>query len=158
MKSKTKGIITAAIIAALYVVLTEVSAMFNLSSGVIQLRLSEALCVLVWFTPSAIPGLFVGCIIANLFTGAIVWDIIFGSFATLIGAIGSFYLRKYRIVSLFCPVVSNMIIVPFILKYAYLIPGSVWYFVLTVGIGEFISCVVLGYFAGKLADKYKNIF
>ncbi len=155
MKYKTKGIITAAIIAALYVVLTEVSAMFHLSSGVIQLRLSEALYALAWFTPWAIPGVFVGCIIANLLTGAIVWDVIFGSIATLIGALGTYYLRKRKIASLLCPVISNALIVPLVLKYAYALQGSVWYFVLTVGIGEFISCVVFGYALGKMFFKYK---
>ena len=139
MKNKTRRIAVSAIIAALYVVLTLISASIGLSSGVIQLRISEALYVLVWFTPSAIPGLFLGCMIANLVTGAVVWDIIFGSIATLLGAVGAYYLRKRKIVSLLCPVISNMIIIPLVLKYAYMAPGSVWYFSLTVGIGELIS-------------------
>ena len=158
MKNKTRRIVVSAIIAALYVVLTLVSAAVGLSSGVIQLRISEALYALVWFVPSAIPSLFVGCIIANLLTGAILWDIVFGSIATLIGAVGTYYFRKHKMLSLLCPVISNMIIVPMVLKYAYCIPGSVWYFCLTVGIGELISCVVFGYFAGKVAEKYKKIF
>ena len=155
MKIETKGIITAAIIAALYVVLTEVSALFNMSSGVIQLRLSEALYALAWFTPFAIPGLFIGCIISNLLTGAIVWDVIFGSIATLIGGMGTYYFRNNRIISLLCPVVSNAVIVPLVLKYAYGIPGALWYFIITVGVGELISCVVFGYALGKTFGKYK---
>lgn len=155
MKRKTKGIIIAAIIAALYVVLTEVSAMFNMSSGVIQLRLSEALYALAWFTPFAIPGLFIGCIISNLLTGAIVWDVLFGSIATLIGAIGTYCFRNNKIFSLFCPVISNAIIVPLVLKYGYGLPGATWYFVLTVGIGELISCVIFGVTLGKTLNKYK---
>ena len=159
MKNKTKGIIIAAIIAALYVVLTEVSAMFSMSSGVIQLRLSEALYALAWFTPYAVPGVFIGCIISNLLTGAIVWDVIFGSIATLIGAIGTYCFRNRnnKIFSLFCPVISNAIIVPIVLKYAYCLPGTVWYFALTVGVGELISCVVFGYALGKTFNKYKII-
>ena len=161
MKRKTmnnvKNIVYAAIIAAIYVVLTEICAFLGLSSGVIQVRLSEALNVLVCFTPTAIPGLYIGCLIANLITGAVVWDVLFGSLATLIGAIGAYVLRKYRIAALMCPVVSNAVIVPLLLKYAYNLTGGLWFFVVTVAIGELISSVLLGYFLGKLLDKYKKV-
>ena len=86
---KVKFIVDAAVIAALYVVLTYLAAAFNLSSGVIQVRFSEALTILPVFTPAAIPGLFVGCILANALTGAVVIDVICGSIATLIGAVGA---------------------------------------------------------------------
>ena len=95
-KSKIRFICYAAAIAALYVVLTWLSSAFGLSSGVIQCRISEALCVLVYFTPAAIPGLTIGCLISNIMTGAVVWDVIFGTLATLIGAIAGYLIRKCK--------------------------------------------------------------
>lgn len=157
MNRKTKQIVYAAIVAALYVVLTEIASMLGLSSFAIQLRFSEALNVLCIFTSAAVPGMTVGCLIANMLTGAVIYDVIFGSFATLVGAVGVRLLRKHRILSLLCPVVSNVLVVPFVLKYAYGLSGSVWYFFLTVGIGQLISCTVLGYLLGKVTDKHKNV-
>lgn len=88
-----KFITQAAVIAAIYVVLVVI---FNyISFGPVQFRIAEALTILPYFTPAAIPGLFVGCIIANILGGAIVWDVVFGSIATLIGAIGTYLLRKH---------------------------------------------------------------
>ena len=91
-KNRTQFITKAAIIAALYVVLTGVSAMFNLDKGIIQLRLSEALTILPLFTPAAIPGLFFGCLLSNSLFGALPLDVLLGSIATLIGAIGTYYI------------------------------------------------------------------
>ena len=76
-------------IAALYVLLTEISALLGISSGVIQFRLSEMFAVLPIFTPAAIPGVFIGCMISNIITGGVVWDVIFGSLASLLGAWGA---------------------------------------------------------------------
>ena len=88
MKNKRTAYITrAAAIAAIYVVLVVI---FNYwSFGPIQFRIAEALTILPYFTSAAIPGLFIGCLIANITGGAVIWDIIFGSLATLIGAIGT---------------------------------------------------------------------
>ena len=83
-----------AAIAALYVVLTMVFA--PISFGPVQLRIAEALCILPIFTPAAIPGLFIGCVIANLIGGGIILDVIFGSLATLIGAVIGYMLRLRR--------------------------------------------------------------
>ena len=85
-----------ALIAALYVVLTWLCSLVGLDKGVIQMRLSEALCVLPAFTGAAVPGLFAGCLLANLLTGSALPDIIFGSLATLIGALGAYALRKNK--------------------------------------------------------------
>lgn len=107
----------AAVIAALYVVLTYVFSAF--ASGVIQVRVSEALTILPAFTPAAIPGLVIGCLLSNTLTGCVLLDIIFGSVATLIGALGSYALRRHTWLVPIPPIVSNMIIVPFVLRYAY---------------------------------------
>ena len=129
----------AAVIAALYVVLTYVFSAF--ASGVIQVRVSEALTILPAFTPAAIPGLVIGCLLSNTLTGCVLLDIIFGSVATLIGALGSYALRRHTWLVPIPPIVSNMIIVPFVLRYAY---GAFPFMIATVGAGEIISCYLLG--------------
>jgi uncharacterized membrane protein len=155
--NKTKTITYAGLIAALYVVLTFVSNVFGLASGPVQLRLSEALTILPVVTPSAIPGLFVGCLFANIFTGALPPDIIFGTLATLIGAIGTYLLRKNRFLAALPPVVSNAVIVPFVLIKAYGLEETWWYFAITVGAGELLSCVCLGLILLKFIQKYKKM-
>ena len=89
-------IVQAALIAAIYVVLTYFISAFNLASGAIQVRISEALTSLPVFTPAAIPGLFIGCLLSNLLTGCMPLDVVFGSLATLIGACGTYALRKHK--------------------------------------------------------------
>lgn len=133
----------AAIIAALYVVLTYLARMLGLASGTVQLRFSEALTILPVFTPAAIPGLFAGCILSNLFTGCALPDIAFGSLATLIGAVFTRKLRKLPYLASVPPIVANTVIVPFVLLYAYGIK-PLWLSFLTVFAGELISCGLLG--------------
>ena len=137
-----------ALIAALYVVMTMLATALGLSSGAIQLRFSEALCILPIFFPEAIPGLFVGCFIANLLSGCVIWDIIFGSIATLIGALGARFLRnvaeKYKWLCTLPTIIANMLIVPPVLILAYGVPESYLFLLLTVGIGEIISAGVFG--------------
>ena len=132
------------VIAALYVVLTLVANAFGLASGAIQVRISEALTILPVFTAAAIPGLTVGCVLANIITGCLPWDIVFGSLATLIGAAGTRLLRKKPLLAWIPPVISNMAIIPVVLQKVYGVPDAWWYLVLTVGAGEVISCGVLG--------------
>ena len=151
---KTKNLTYGAMIAALYVVLTLLAKVFGLDSGAIQVRFSEALCILPVLTPAAIPGLFVGCLLSNLLTGAMVWDVIFGSLATLIGAIFTRKLREHRYLATLPPIIANTLIIPFVLTYAYGIPGGIPYFMLTVGIGEVISCGILGSILFSLLKKY----
>ena len=156
--------VQAAIIAALYVVLTFVANALGLASHTIQVRFSEALCILPFFTPAAIPGLWIGCLIANLATGAVIWDIIFGSIATLLGAIGTYLLRRHKFLCTLPPVISNMIIVLFILVYGYGIPRvylknvdvTIIFNAMTVGIGEVISVCVLGSILLNVLNKYKD--
>ena len=156
--------VQAAIIAALYVVLTFVANALGLASHTIQVRFSEALCILPFFTPAAIPGLWIGCLIANLATGAVIWDIIFGSIATLLGAIGTYLLRRHKFLCTLPSVIANMIIVPFILVYGYGIPRvylknvdvTIIFNAMTVGIGEVISVCVLGSILLNVLNKYKD--
>lgn len=143
MKSKKLVFICqAAVIAALYVVLTYVFSAF--ASGVIQVRVSEALTILPAFTPAAIPGLVIGCLLSNTLTGCVLLDIIFGSVATLIGALGSYALRRHTWMVPIPPIVSNMIIVPFVLRFAYGATDAFPFMIATVGAGEIISCYLLG--------------
>ena len=142
--SNVQKIAIGGVIAALYVVLTMVAAAFGLASGAIQVRLSEALTILPVLTPAAVPGLTVGCILANIVTGCLPWDVVFGSLATLIGAVGTRLLRKNPYIAWIPPVVSNMVIVPIVLQKVYGVEDAWWYLMLTVGAGEVISCGILG--------------
>ncbi len=148
-RKKIMNVAFAAIVAALYVVLTYLAASMGLASNSIQIRFSEALTVLPLFTPAAIPGLFIGCVLANILTGCALWDIVFGSIATLLGAIGTYLLRKHPILALFPPIISNTLIVPPVLMYVYGFEGTYLYFTFTVLAGEIISCGVLGYLLQK---------
>ncbi len=141
---KTLFLTQAAVIAAIYVVMTYFVNAINLANGAIQIRLSEALCILPVFTPAAIPGLFVGCLLSNTLTGCVIWDIIFGSLATLIGAIGSRMLRHTRFLYTLPPVIANVVVVPLVLRYAYGVGDAVLFLAITVGIGEVISVCFLG--------------
>lgn len=147
-RTKTAKITTAAMIAALYVVLTYLTNLFGLANGAIQVRFSEMLTVLPYFLPSAVPGLAVGCLISNILTGCALWDVIFGTLATLLGALGTHFIAGKWLhtpwLSAAFPVFSNTVILPFILKYAYGFPGSLIYFAVTVGVGELISAGLLG--------------
>lgn len=149
-------------VAASYVILTYLSAAVGLSSGVIQCRISEALCVLPFFMGwSAVPGLAVGCLLSNLLTGGVIYDILFGSLATLLGALGSFALRKLPLqrVRFLLPlptIVTNAAIVPFVLQYAYGVPDAWWFLCLTVTVGEIIAAGIGGILMSYLLQKYSN--
>ena len=157
MKNKgTQFLAEAAVIGAIYVVLTVLFA--PLSYGEVQVRFSEALTILPFFTPAAIPGLFIGCIIANLFGGAIPVDIIFGSIATLIGAVFTYKLRNQsRFLAPLPPIIANAVIVPFVLRFGYGVNLPIPLMMLTVGIGEVISCAVVGLILQTALLKYKNV-
>lgn len=144
----------AALIGAIYVVVTMVFAPFGF--GGIQVRISEALTILPFFTPAAIPGLFVGCLIANLLAGAIPADVIFGSLATLIGAFGSYALRKHMWLVPLPPIVVNTLVVPLVLYYGYGENLPIWLMRLTVGAGEILSCGVLGMVLLFALRRYQN--
>ncbi len=147
-KRKALFICNAGIIAALYVVLTWLTSLVGLSSGVIQYRLSEIMMILPLLPvigPASVIGLTISCALANQLTGCIIWDVIFGTLATLIGTIGTRLLRKFPApVALLPPVLSNALVVPFVLRYAYHFEGTIPYFILTVGIGELVMVEICG--------------
>ena len=142
---KNKGVVfttQAAMIAAIYVVLTVVFAPF--SFGSVQVRIAEALTILPAFTPAAIPGLFVGCLIGNILGGAMLPDIIFGTLATLIGAVFTYILRNQnKFLAPLPPIVANTVIIPYVLRFAYGEAIPIPLLMLSIGIGEVISCGVL---------------
>lgn len=153
---KTKYLAEAAVIAAIYALLTIVLA--PISYGAVQVRISEALTVLSFFTPAAVPGLFVGCIAANIMSPYGLADLIFGSAASLIGAIGSYLLRKKPLLVPLAPVISNGIIVGAMLYYVYEVPLPLIVQMLYVALGEVVACYAIGYPLMKYLNKYKRIF
>ncbi|MBQ2426744.1 MAG: QueT transporter family protein, partial [Lachnospiraceae bacterium] len=109
------------------------------------------------FTPAAIPGVFIGCLISNLLGGAVLMDIVFGSLATLIGAIGSWLLRRNRWLVSLPPILSNTLIIPWVLKFAYGSEDLVWYMMITIGIGEILAIGVLGQLLISVLAKYRKM-
>lgn len=163
MKTKSvKGITQAALIAALYVALTHLSNLLGLANGAIQIRFSEALCILPYFIPSAVPGLFIGCILANITTGAVIWDIIFGSLATLVGAFFASKLKNKYLVPI-PTVLANTIVVPIVILFCYTTKDA-WTLptyltgVIGVFIGEVISAYIFGIILLTALNKRRSIF
>ncbi len=158
MKISAKSIAIGGLVAALYVVLTFISSIFGIASGPIQIRISEILCIMPMFTPAAVPGLFVGCLLSNILFGSGIWDIIFGSIATLIGAIGTHLLRKHRFIGIIPPIISNMIIVPLVMKFTIASAESFWILVLMIGASELLSAGVLGELLYIPLNKNRSLF
>lgn len=152
---KSYFIVYSAAIAALYTVLTMV--FLPISFGPVQFRISEILCILPFFTPAAIPGLFIGCLLSNFLGGAAALDVVFGSLATLIGAIGSYKLRKNRWLVCLPPILSNMIIIPWVLRFAYGSEDLIPYTMVTVGIGELLAVGILGNLLLGVLNRYRRV-
>ena len=152
---RTLYVAKAGIIATLYVILTWLASVMGLASGVIQCRFSEALCILPVFTSAAVPGVTIGCLISNLVTTGNMFDIVFGSLATLIGAYGAYLLRKgkLRCFASIPTVVANAVIIPFYLKLAGVADVAYMYTAVTVAIGEIISCTILGFILMRAVSK-----
>lgn len=142
-------------IAALYIALTYLAMALGLDKGAVQVRFSEALIVLAYITPAAIPGVTVGCFLANLLTGCAVFDVLLGPVATLIGAVGAYLIgrmRNQRASRLICTlpnILANTVIVPVVIYLCYTLPSEqslaiLPYYALTVGVGEIISSGILG--------------
>lgn len=153
--TNTTLLVQAALIAALYVVLTFIANELGLASQAVQVRFSEALTILPYFTQAAVPGLFIGCLLSNILTGCALPDIVFGSIATLIGAILTRRLRRHKWLAPVPPIVANALIIPPVLLFAYGI-RPLWFSLITVTAGEIISCGVLGMLLLFALSKYQG--
>ena len=166
MKKQVRFTVTAGIIAALYALLTYLSAVLGLAYGPVQFRLSEGLCVLAAATPAAIPGLTIGCLVSNLSSPFGVIDIIFGAVATLIAAWAGYQFRQVKawgfpIVTMLAPVVANAILVGAEQALLFTAPDAAWpafwMTALWVAVGEIAVCVILGGGVWSLTKKF-NLF
>lgn len=154
-KNYAKHIAYGAIIAAIYVALSLVFA--PISYGSIQVRIAEALTILPLFTPAAIPGLFVGCILANILGGCVMIDVIFGSIATLIGAIIGYRLRANRWLVPIPAIISNTLIIPLVLRFGYNVDLPYLLQAGYIALGEIVGCYILGELLAALLLPHKNI-
>lgn len=152
----TKFLMQAAIIAALYAALTLLLMPF--SYGVMQVRVSEALTILPLFTPAAIPGLFIGCLLSNLLGPNGMLDMVCGSLASLLAAVGSYLLRSRPILVPLPPVLMNAVIIGGMLYFAYGVEIPLMGCMLWVGLGQFLACYVIGYPLLRYLKKYETIF
>ena len=145
MKKSLHTLTLGAVIAALYAALTLLSGAMGLAIGPFELRFSEALCILPVFTPAAIPGLFVGCILGNVLVGGVIWDVVFGSLASLAGALGTYLLREKGFWAFFPPILANTLVVPPLLYYVYGFQDNTLAFLFfSTFVGEALSAGVLG--------------
>ncbi len=146
-RNSTLFLTRGAMIAALYAVLTYISTAFGLSSGIIQFRISEMLCILPVFMPEAVLALGIGCLISNIISGCALWDIILGTLATVLGALGARLLKvlpaKLMWLATLPTVLANSFIIPLVLIYFYGAGDAYFYLVMTVGIGETV-CAGIG--------------
>ncbi|MDF2520429.1 MAG: transporter [Clostridia bacterium] len=150
----TKFLVQAAIIVAVYVVI--MLSFAPLSSGLFQLRFSEALTILPAFTPAAIPGLFIGCLLGNFLVGATLPDIIFGSLTTLAAAYLSYRLRSKKWLVPLPPVILNAIVVGYMLVNVYGLPVTLFAAMAWVAAGQFVACYVIGYPLLTVLSRYKE--
>lgn len=154
-KETVSFLVQAAAIAAVYVVVTGM--IFPIAFGPVQFRISEALCVLPYFTPAAIPGVTIGCLLSNILYGSAALDIVFGTLATLIGAVGSWLLRKRKWLVCLPPIVSNTVIIPWVLRYAYGSGEMIPLMMVTVGAGEILAIGVLGNLLLAALLRYRGV-
>lgn len=153
-KFDLRDLTMAGLIAALYVLLTLFAQMLGIASGVIQIRISEALTILPVFTAAAVPGLTIGCLLANFMTGCAAWDVLFGTLATFLGAVGTRVIgRRVPVLGPVFPILANCLIVPPVLMYVYGAEEAWWFLIITVGIGEILSCGVLGWILYKALKR-----
>ena len=138
--AKTRALVRGAIIAAIYTALTLLFA--PISYGEVQIRIAESLTLLPVLLPEAVPALAVGCLLANVLGGCTIFDIVFGTLATLLAAIGTYALRQKPLLAASCPVISNGLIVGLMLSVVYSLPPVLT--IIQVAVGEALA-VALGY-------------
>ena len=167
MNKRIRTLAHAAIIAALYAVLTHMQNLILPGSATwaIQMRLSEALCILAFFTPAAIPGLSIGCLLFNLtFSAALPLDFLVGTLATYLAAQGMWLTRNLRfrglpLVGLLMPALSNALLVGW--ELSVYIGGGFWINALYVALGELAVLLVPGsalYLAMTKRNLHNRLF
>jgi len=158
-KEKIRFLAQGALIAALYAALTLLANALGLAIGTVEFRFSEALCVLPVFTPAAVPGLFFGCLLANLLCGASIFDIVLGSIASLLGAMGTYVFRKKPFLPYFSPVFFNTLLIPPVLYFAYGFQ-EIGFFPLVASffLGEAIQVFFLGYLLKRALTPFQKYF
>ena len=155
-KFSVRDLAQGAIIAAIYALLTIFLA--PISSGLVQCRVAEAMSVLPYFTFSAVPGLFIGCLLANLLTGAVIYDVIFGSLATLTAAYITYWMRK-RVSKYLAPlpsVIVTALVIGWLLTYVYKVGFPYWITAGYVAIGQAIACFALGLPLMTLLERFRG--
>jgi uncharacterized membrane protein len=154
-RKKLIFIVQSAMISAIYIIITYLFA--YMSFGHIQIRFSEILTILPFFTLAAVPGLLIGCLLANILFGAALLDVIFGSLASLIAAILTYSLRKKsKYLAPVPPILVNALIIPFVIRYGYGVQLPIPFMALTVGAGQVIACGVLGLILLNFLERYRN--
>ena len=157
-QKRIRSLAQAGMIAAVYAALCLVLHPISFGFGGVELRVSEALCILPMIMPSAIPGLFVGCLLANILGGATLLDIVFGSLTTLAAAILTRKLRNKPLLAALPPVLLNALVIGTLLRYAYGVPMPLALCMASVGLGQLIACYGLGLLLlramKKLPPKY----
>ena len=156
MRKKTRSLTRAAMIAALYAVLTLILQPF--SFGAVQLRVSEALTILPMVMADAVPGLALGCLLANLLCGAMWYDVVFGTLATLLAAVMTRKLKNSFFAAASMPVLFNALVIGCILRYAYGVALPLWLCMASVGLGQLIACYGLGYPLLLVLKKHPRLF
>lgn len=157
--TRIQFLVRSAMIAALYVALTLVSAMLGLSSGAVQVRISEALCILPVYTTAAIPGVTIGCFLANLLTGGTIWDLTIGVAATFVGVLCAWLLQRHKYLASLPTILANGILIPFVLILAGFIPATVSTYLVTfctVSLGEVIACGGIGTVLMRYLDTHPH--
>ncbi len=153
---RSKHLTQGGLIAAAYVALTLLSSAVGLASGQVQLRLGESLCLLPCLLPAAVPGLTVGCLLANLLCGSPIWDVLFGTLATLLGALGTRLLKDRPRLAVLPPILTNALIIPQVLARAYGLQAALPLLTLTVALGQALSCGLLGTVVYNTLNKHKD--
>lgn len=153
--NKTKLIVLQALIASIYILLSLVTA--PISFSIVQIRLAESLCVLPIFGFQYIFGITIGCALTNFLMFGNIIDVIFGTLATLIGALGTYYFRKNYIVAVLFPILSNAIILPFVFKYAYGLDKTFWFMFIQTFVSQMIAIGLLGKIIVKLAKSFNTM-
>lgn len=154
MRNSVRHLVLGALIAALYTGLTLMFAPISFLQA--QIRVSEALTVLPYFTPAAIPALFIGCVISNFFGGLGLIDIVFGSLTTLVAAVLSYLLRRWRWLVPIPPIILNGIVIGYLLHFLYQLPLLLT--MLQVTFGQTVACYVLGYPLMRVLEKSAGRF